>query len=132
MYMLDTNICIYIIKKRNTNLLNKLDVIPTGPICVSVITYAELQYGVERSSSKRLNQRVLDIFLSHLKVLAWDTDAADQYAKARSYLEGKGSPIGNMDLLIAAHALSRKNILVTHNTREFARVPKLKYEDWAE
>jgi tRNA(fMet)-specific endonuclease VapC len=131
MYMLDTNICIYIIKKRTTSLLNKLDGISTGPLCVSVITYAELRYGVERSSSKRLNQRVLDIFLSHLKVLAWDTDAADQYAKARDYLAGKGTPIGNMDLLIAAHALSRKNILITHNTREFARVPNLKYEDWA-
>ena len=130
--MLDTNICVYIIKKRNPNLQRKLDEISSGPVCVSVITYAELQYGVERSSSKRLNQRVLDSFLSHLKVLAWDTDAADQYAKARDYLEGKGTPIGNMDLLIAAHALSRKNILATHNTREFARVPKLKYEDGVE
>lgn len=131
MYMLDTNICIYILKNRHQDLLRKLDVIPAGSICVSVVTYAELRYGVERSSSKRLNQRVLDIFLSHLTILTWDTAAADQYAKTRAFLESKGTPIGNMDLLIAAHALSHKNTLVTHNTREFSRVPGLKIEDWA-
>lgn len=132
MYMLDTNICIYILKKRNLSLQRKLAEIRSGQIGISVITYAELRYGVERSSSKRLNQRVLDSFLSHLTILAWDSDAADQYAKTRAYLEAKGTLIGNMDLLIAAHSLSRKDILITHNLREFARVPNLRYEDWAE
>lgn len=130
MYMLDTNICIYIIKKRPISLMNKFDSIPTNEICISVVTYAELQYGVERSSSKKMNQEVVDDFISHLTVLSWDMDSAQQYGKIRSNLEEKGTPIGNMDLLIAAHALSQKCTLVSNNLREFNRVKDLKYENW--
>ena len=130
-YMLDTNICVFIIKKRPFPVLEKLEKIRGEQICISVVTYAELEYGVERSSSKKLNQEVLDEFMSHLLVLPWEIEAARQYGKIRTYLEKIGTPIGNMDLLIAAHALSGKQILVTNNLREFKRVPHLKYEDWA-
>jgi tRNA(fMet)-specific endonuclease VapC len=130
MYMLDTNICIFIIKKRPLPIFEKLEKISGEQVCLSVVTFAELVYGVERSSSKKLNQEVLDDFISNLLVLPWDTEAARQYGKIRTYLEKIGTPIGNMDLLIAAHALSGKQILVTNNLREFKRVPYLKCVDW--
>lgn len=130
MYMLDTNICIYLIKKRPLNFLEKFKSIRKNNLCISVITYAELKYGVERSSSKKMNQRIVTDFVSHLDVLPWNMDAADHYGKLRSSLEKKGTPIGNMDLLIASHALSGKCILVSNNLREFKRVPGLKYENW--
>ena len=130
MYMLDTNICIYLIKKRPPNLLEKFKSIRTKNICVSVVTYAELTYGVERSSSKKMNQKIVTGFISHLDVLPWDMDAADHYGKLRSGLEKKGTPIGNMDMLIASHALSEKCTLVSNNLRAFKRVPSLKYENW--
>jgi tRNA(fMet)-specific endonuclease VapC len=130
MYMLDTNMCIYIIKKRPTGLLEKFNSIPQNRLCISVVTYAELQYGIERSSSKKMNQTIIDDFVSHLAVLPWDMDAARQYGKIRSNLEKEGTPIGNMDLLIAAHALSQKCTIVSNNLREFKRVKNLKYENW--
>ena len=130
MYMLDTNICIYIIKKRPLNVLTRLNSIQNDEICISVVSMAELQYGVEKSSSKRLNQKILDDFLKGLAVLSWDEKAAGQYGKIRTSLEKKGLPIGNMDLLIAAHALSGKLILVSNNLREFGRVAGLKHENW--
>jgi len=128
--MLDTNICIYIIKKRPISVLNRFDKISNNQICISVITFAELQYGVERSSSKKLNQSILETFYSHLIILPWDVDAGKEYGKIRNYLEKQGAPIGNMDLLIAAHALSGKHLLVTNNLKEFKRVKRLKCENW--
>jgi tRNA(fMet)-specific endonuclease VapC len=128
--MLDTNICIFILKRRPLSVLEKLEKIGGGQICLSVVTFAELEYGVERSSSKKLNQEILDEFISHLMILPWETKAARQYGKIRTHLEKIGTPIGNMDLLIAAHALSEKLILATNNLREFKRVPHLKCEDW--
>ena len=130
MYMLDTNICIYLIKKRPLGLLEKFKSIRKNSLCISVVTYAELTYGVERSSSKKMNQRIVSGFISHLDVLPWDMDAADHYGKLRSSLEKKGTPIGNMDMLIASHALSNNCTLVSNNLREFKRVPRLKYENW--
>jgi len=99
-------------------------------LCISVVTFAELQYGVERSSSKKLNQDILDDFIFRLNVLLWDEDAGKHYAKIRNHLERKGTPIGTMDLMIAAHALSEKCVLVTNNLKEFSRVPHLKVENW--
>lgn len=128
--MLDTNICIYIIKKRPLSVLNRFSTIPRDEICISVVTLAELRYGVEKSSSKRFNQRILDDFLLRLTVLSWDEDAAMQYGRIRTILENKGLPIGNMDLLISAHALSQKHILVSNNLGEYERVPDLRYENW--
>ena len=130
MYMLDTNICIYIIKKRPANLLEKFNTIPPSTLCISTITYAELQYGVERSSSKKMNQRILADFVAHLDVQPWDVEAARQYGKIRTSLEKRGKPIGNMDLLIAAHALSQQCILVSNNLREFSRIRGLLCENW--
>lgn len=130
MYMLDTNICIYIIKKRPENILNKFNKLKNQDIYISVITYAELQYGVECSSSKKFNQKIIDDFVSHLFVVPWDNKSAIQYGKLRNTLNKRGSPIGNMDLMIASHALSQKFTLVTNNVKEFKRVPNLKHENW--
>lgn len=130
MYMLDTNICIYVIKKRPPKLLEKFNTIENNSLCVSVVTYAELSYGVQRSAQKKLNQSVLDDFVSLLDILPWDPGAAREYGKIRSDLESKGTPIGNMDMLIAAHALSNNCVLVSNNLREFKRIQKLKCENW--
>ncbi len=130
MYMLDTNMCIYLIKKRPLSVLRRFEEIEEDKLCISVITFAELQYGIEHSSSKKLNQDILDEFVSRLTISVWNEDAAIQYGKIRQYLEKKGTPIGNMDLMIAAHALSQKCTLVTNNMKEFKRIENLKLENW--
>ena len=130
MFMLDTNICIYILKKHPDSVLKKFQVF--DDIHISTIVYAELQYGIELSPKKikqiRFNQ-LLD-FLSLLTIDSWDQNAADNYAKLRTYLKSKGNTIGNMDMLIAAHAISTNSVLITNNTREFERIPELKLENW--
>jgi tRNA(fMet)-specific endonuclease VapC len=128
--MLDTNICIYIIKKRPESILKRFKKHRNQNIYISVITLAELQYGVERSSSKKFNQKIINDFISHLFVVPWDKESAVQYGKLRNTLNEKGTPVGNMDLMIASHALSLDFNLVTNNVKEFKRVPNLKYENW--
>jgi tRNA(fMet)-specific endonuclease VapC len=128
--MLDTNICIYIIKKRPESILKKFKKYKNQNVYISVITLAELQYGVERSSSKKFNQKIINDFISHLFVVPWDKESAVQYGKLRNTLNEKGTPVGNMDLMIASHALSLDFNLVTNNVKEFKRVPNLKYENW--
>ena len=130
MYMLDTNICIYVIKERPRAALEKFNEASNAGICISIVTYAELQYGVERSSSRKLNQRIINDFTSRLSILDWDAPAAKSYAKIRTQLEKKGTPIGNMDMLIAAHAQSRDMSLVTNNIKEFKRVRNLNCVNW--
>jgi len=130
MYMLDTNICIYIIKERPSQVLEKFETLERDSVCISVVTQAELQYGVEKSSNPKRNQHILDEFLARLIVLPWDSPAAVQYGRIRRRLEKKGAPIGNMDLMIAAHAISGDHCLVTNNTREFTRVAGLNCENW--
>jgi len=130
MHMLDTNICIYIIKKRPQAVLRRFESLDSGQLCISAVTLAELQYGVEGSSSRRSNQSILDEFVARLRVLSWEEEAARQYGKLRSHLEEKGTPIGTMDLMIAAHALSQDCTLATNNLREFERVPDLEVENW--
>ncbi|MFC1532127.1 type II toxin-antitoxin system VapC family toxin [Thermodesulfobacteriota bacterium] len=130
MYMLDTNICIYILKKRPTAILDKFDKVRKNQICISIITYAELKFGVEKSLSKRMNQEILKEFVARLQIRLWDEEAADDYAIIRHHLEKRGTPIGNMDLMIASHARSCGYKLVTNNLKEFNRVPKLKLENW--
>jgi len=131
MYMLDTNICIYILKKHPDKVLKKF--LMFDELHISTIVYSELQYGIELSPKKvkqaRFNQ-LLD-FLSLLTIESWDQSAADCYAKIRSHLKKEGNTIGNMDMLIAAHALSTDSILITNNTKEFCRIPDLKLENWA-
>jgi tRNA(fMet)-specific endonuclease VapC len=129
-YMLDSNICIYIIKKRPCEVFRKLrDYEPTD-IAISAITVAELQFGVSKSSGPEHNRGVLGSFLAPFEVVPFGENASFHYGEIRATLERQGSPIGAMDLLIAAHALSLSLTLVTNNTAEFGRVPGLRLENW--
>ena len=129
-YLLDTNICIYIIKKRPPEVLERLVSLDHEEVGVSSITVAELEYGVAKSSRPRQNREALLNFLAPLQILAFDDQAAQHYGKIRAYLERKGQTIGAMDLLIAAHSRSLSLTLVTNNEKEFSRVPGLTVENW--
>jgi tRNA(fMet)-specific endonuclease VapC len=129
-YLLDTSICVFLIRRTPRALLRKIAARPTVDFGVSLITVAELQFGVQRSSDPGKNQTALDAFLLPLTVLDFDYAAALAYGSVRHKLEAAGTPIGALDTLIAAHALSRNLVLLTHNLKEFKRVPGLKVEDW--
>lgn len=130
MYMLDTNICIYVIRNKNQSVLQHFrDNIETG-LCISAITLAELAHGVEKSSRPETNATALCQFLAIISVLPFDGAAAAEYGKVCACLQRQGAPIGTMDMLIASHALSLGMTVVTNNTREFVRVPGLNVEDW--
>lgn len=129
-YLLDTNICIYIIKKNPQSVFNRLLEIPPHQLSVSAISVAELEYGVRKSSQPEKNQLALKNFLKPLSVLSFDFNATIEYGMIRSNLEKKGIPIGPLDLLIAAHAKSLNYTLVTNNEKEFSRIEGLKIENW--
>jgi len=129
-YMLDTNICIYIIKKQPSDVLSRFEDISVGDICISSITLSELTYGVQKSQHKQKNMEALKAFILPLEIAPFDDNAAFCYGDIRKALEKKGTPIGSMDLMIAAHAQSLNSILVTNNEKEFSRVHKLKHENW--
>ena len=129
-YMLDTNICIYAIKNNPEQVLEKLKQNLSNRICISAITLAELQHGVEKSMNPEKNSMALLQFLSILDILPFDDLAAVEYGKIYAYLQKRGTPIGTMDMLIAAHAKTENLIIVTNNVREFERVPNLKIENW--
>ena len=129
-YLLDTNICIYLIKRKPQEVLARFRSHSLGDIGVSSITVAELHYGVEKSQHVKQNQQALTQFLVPLIIHGFDEWAACEYGKIRALLEKQGTPIGAMDLLIAAHARSLDVILVTNNLREFSRVPELQVVDW--
>ena len=129
-YMLDTNICIYAIKNKPEQILEKLKQNLSNGICISAITLAELQHGVEKSMNPEKNSMALLQFLSILDILPFDDLAAVEYGKICAYLQKRGTPIGTMDMLIAAHAKIENLIIVTNNVREFERVPDLKIENW--
>ena len=131
MYMLDTDICIYIINKKSIELAKKIASVPAENICISTITQAELEYGVSKSQYPAKNAQALAKFLSILSVVNFDDSAAQTYGEVRANLERKGSVIGNMDMLIAGHAKSKGYILVTNNEQEFKRVDGLTLENWA-
>ncbi|MEA1927549.1 MAG: type II toxin-antitoxin system VapC family toxin [Candidatus Auribacterota bacterium] len=131
-YMLDTNICIYVIKKKPKKVIRHLQGLSPYDVCISSITLSELEYGVEKSERRDRNKVALAKFIAPLEVIAYDDMAAGQYGKIRSSLEKKGRLIGALDMLIAAHALSQGLILVTNNEREFKRVRGIKIENWAE
>lgn len=101
-------------------------------ICISSITYSELRHGVEKSQARDRNEVALTLFLSAIDILPFDTKAAEEYGRIRAFLEKQGTPIGPMDMLIAAHAKSNAMTVVTNNTREFQRVPDLPLEDWTQ
>lgn len=129
-YMLDTNICIHVIKNRPETVIRNFLKHEPSELCISSITYAELMHGVEKSQDAERNRVAITLFLSPLSVLEFDNYAAEEYGKVRTELERKGTPIGPMDTLIAAHARSEGLVLVTNNTREFVRVEGLSVENW--
>ena len=131
MWLLDTNICIHLIKKQPERVVQRLRSLDISTVGVSSITVAELQYGVAKSDRPEQNALALAALLAPLDVLSFDDAAAAVYGTVRAGLERAGTPIGSMDLLIAAHALALGRTVVTNNTREFSRVAGLKVENWA-
>ena len=130
-YMLDTNMCIYA-QKNIPQVIEKIKNNFQYGVAISSITLAELEFGVQASANVEKNTIALYKFLSIVEILDFDSSAATEYGKIRADLKRKGTPIGNMDMLIAAHAKSENLIVVTHNTREFERVEGLQLEDWFE
>lgn len=131
-FLFDTNICIYIIKGKSAALLEKLSGFPLDDIAVSSITIAELQFGVSKSLFPEKNLAALQKFLTPFSIVDFDYPAAVEYGKIRANLERKGTPIGPMDMLIAACAKSRGLTLVSNNTKEFLRIEGLNVENWVE
>lgn len=129
-YMLDTNICIYLIKRQPREVIDKFQGIAPGEIAISSVTVAEMMYGVAKSQHKDKNKSALESFLAPLEIVDFDFKAAQHYGIVRVFLEKMGTPIGAYDLMIAAHALSLGLVLVTNNKREFQRIPDLIVENW--
>ena len=129
-YMLDTNICIFAIRNSNDNVLKKFREHLEDELYISSITLAELMYGVEKNRKPEQNRNALLQFLTLIDIKEFSEKAAIEYGKIRAFLENQGTPIGPLDTLIAAHAVSENMILVTHNTKEFLRVPELTVENW--
>lgn len=130
-YMLDTNVASSIIKGPSQMLRTKLRALPLSQVCVSVVTKAELLYGLAKKPGASALRDSVASFLRHVEVLAWDEAAATVYGALRAELEAMGMPIGNLDLPIASHARSAGCVLVTHD-KAFAHVPGLVVEDWLE
>ncbi len=129
-YLIDINICIYIINKRPIDVIRRFKTYEVGEIGISAITVSELQYGVAKSRHPERSQQRLDEFLAPFALVPYDEGAAGVYGTIRSQLERQGLTIGPLDMLIAAQAVSRNLILVTNNTREFERVKGLQLENW--
>jgi tRNA(fMet)-specific endonuclease VapC len=130
-FMLDTNICIYLIKQKPAKVLKRLKSHSVGDIGISTISLAELRYGVSKSQHVERNQQALNEFILPLEVADFNEKAAEEYGIIRTELEKKGKPIGSMDMLIGAHALSLGATLVTNNVREFKEVKNLRIVDWS-
>ena len=130
-YLLDTNICIYIINEKPKKVLRKFEQYPVNEFAISSITHAELQFEVEKSKKKDINQNALDEFLIPLTILPFHgKNLVVCYGEIRAFLESKGKTIGPLDTLIAAHALSLDLTIVSNNIKEFSRIPNLKCENW--
>jgi tRNA(fMet)-specific endonuclease VapC len=130
-YMLDTNICIYLIRQKPPTVLKHFRSHAVGDIGMSSITLAELRYGVAKSRDVEKNRQALDEFILPLEIADFGEKAAESYGKVRASLEKEGRPIGSMDMLIGAHALSLGVTLVTNNTREFKHIKSLSVVDWS-
>ena len=129
-FMLDTNICIYLIKRKPAAVLERFKQTDISEISISSITLSELFYGVSKSSKPEQNFMALTQFVAPLEILSFGGGAAQYYGELRAHLQKKGTPIGSLDMLIAAHALSLASTIVTNNEKEFIRVPQLKIENW--
>jgi tRNA(fMet)-specific endonuclease VapC len=128
-YMLDSNTCIYLIKRKYPSILERLTQLKAGQVCVSAITVAELHNGVQKSAAVAKNEEALGYFLTSFDVLEFGEEAATASGKIRATLEKAGTPIGSLDMLIAGHAIAESTVLVTHD-RDFKRIAGLKIEDW--
>jgi tRNA(fMet)-specific endonuclease VapC len=131
MILLDTNICIYIINAKPPKVLERFQVHRMGDIGLCSVVAAELAFGVAKSGSAR-NRQALEMFLAPLTILPFDEAAIWVYGDLRADLQRRGTPIGSLDTMIAAHALSQKAQLVTNNLREFSKVPGLMLDNWVE
>lgn len=129
-WMLDTDTCIAIIKGKSASVLKKLRGKSVGQVGISSITFAELAFGAAKSTRRDEAQAALTEFLLALEVASFDSAAAESYGELRASLEKRGTPMGPLDTLIAAHAVALDAVLVTHNTREFRRIDTLRVEDW--
>lgn len=129
-YLLDTNICMYIINSRPAHVVERFRREKIGDIAISSVTAAELAYGVAKSESER-NRQALEMFFAPLEILPLDESVIWKYGYTRAFLEKKGEVIGALDMIIAAHCLAVDAILVTNNVKEFSRVPNLRIENWA-
>jgi len=128
--MLDTNICIYIIKQKPLSVKQKFESYEIGELCISSITVSELMYGAYKSQQVERNLKALEYFLMPFEIVEFDFEAAVAYGKIRATLEKQGQVIGGMDMQIAAHAISLGMTVVTNNIKEFKRVEGLKLENW--
>ena len=128
--MLDTNICIYIIKQRPLSVKKRFESYEIGQLCISSITVSELMYGVYKSQHVERNLQALEQFLMPFEIVDFDTGAAVAYGKIRATLEKQGQVIGGMDMQIAGHAISLGMTVVTNNTKEFQRIEGLALENW--
>ncbi len=129
-YMLDTNICISILRGNSETLINNLQTLDPNDVAISAIVFAELQFGVRKSAAPAKNSIKLVNLCAPMTILPFDSIVAEYYGEVRTYLERQGTPIGPLDMLIAAHALAVNAILVTNNEREFRRVDGLRVENW--
>jgi tRNA(fMet)-specific endonuclease VapC len=129
--MLDTNMCIYIIKQKPKKVIDNFRRLSFSEVGISSIVLSELEYGVVKSTKPTQNRLALTQFLAPLEILPYDDIAAFYYGKIRAHLQKMGTPIGSLDMLIAAHTLSVGCSLVTNNESEFQRIPRLKILNWA-
>ena len=130
-YLIDTNICIYLMNHHPPEVLERFRKVGVGKIAISSITVSELHYGARKSGRIKKNIKRIEEFIYPFDVLAYDEAASQEYGKIRAHLEKNGLVIGPLDMLIAAHAVSRHLILITNNTQEFKRVTSLQVENWA-
>jgi tRNA(fMet)-specific endonuclease VapC len=129
-YLLDTNICIYLIKRKPPEVLQRFLQLQPGSVFISSVTTSELYYGAQKSQRVQTNLEALNNFLLPFRIVDYDESASFLYGELRADLEKCGQPIGPLDMMIAAHALSLDVPLVTNNTKEFERVRGLKLENW--